>query len=783
MLRSISLLIFVILASHSLLGTTLPESGKLKVIKINETPKIDPDLKLWFETYSSPESTLDLKPKQFLDKLKLLDSTTANYLSLRSSDLSTAEQAKALKAALTEVKGLKKDNVWQEASSRPLLPYLLEEILESNETPPEESSFIQSAMAQYGEKSCPAKDYLMKKLGEPEKIDKRNWDQILSEISIYRSTSFRKEAMGVYLEQLPKDKRQGLKSKILLQAKEFSSLVEGHEWLKESSDKKKLTSSKKKWEDKIDANLKKRRCSTAEKLITSAFKKKPIKNQMDTVYRLLEDTGRCFRRRGASARIGFWKRTIKPMAKISFEHEAYAKRRVGLLHWYRDDFKQAKAIFSQLLSVSRKKKDKSVEARAIYTMARIYENEGGMPNAIKYYQDFVVDFPENELIPDARKALVLLYAQEGRTDQALKSANEIIDSQMKLGIDDRTTSTISFAIFWAGRFYQVSGKTDLAYEMWRRLASEYYSTFYGAVAHYVLERSENKFLSLAPNKTSKFDEEKIFTSYSKNDLQTVERIKALLRLGLKEEAACELSELAADEGNYEQIYGATLLKHADGEWLSAIKNFGSLPRSFRNSLAVGSERILFPRAYVESVNDYSKRLSLDPNLIFAIIRQESVFNPKARSPVGARGLMQLMPGTARVEARHLISRYLPKKRRRSLAKSARTRNNLFEAETNLAIGVHHVYRLLGRYKNPIFVLTSYNANPSATKRWMRTIPTDDFLTFIEKIPYGETRSYVKLVLRNYFYYQRWYDGPSLIMQHMEPLAKNIQLKSKKARKK
>jgi len=145
--------------------------------------------------------------------------------------------------------------------------------------------------------------------------------------------------------------------------------------------------------------------------------------------------------------------------------------------------------------------------------------------------------------------------------------------------------------------------------------------------------------------------------------------------------------------------------------------------------------------------------------------------------------MQLMPGTARVEARHLISRYLPKKRRRSLAKSARTRNNLFEAETNLAIGVHHVYRLLGRYKNPIFVLTSYNANPSATKRWMRTIPTDDFLTFIEKIPYGETRSYVKLVLRNYFYYQRWYDGPSLIMQHMEPLAKNIQLKSKKARKK
>ncbi len=54
------------------------------------------------------------------------------------------------------------------------------------------------------------------------------------------------------------------------------------------------------------------------------------------------------------------------------------------------------------------------------------------------------------------------------------------------------------------------------------------------------------------------------------------------------------------------------------------------------------------------------------------------------------------------------------------------------------------------------VLTSYNANPRATAKWMRTLATEDDLIFIERIPYKETKQYVKLVLRNFFYYKYWY---------------------------
>lgn len=93
---------------------------------------------------------------------------------------------------------------------------------------------------------------------------------------------------------------------------------------------------------------------------------------------------------------------------------------------------------------------------------------------------------------------------------------------------------------------------------------------------------------------------------------------------------------------------------------------------------------------------------------------------------------------------------------------------------NITLGVHHLARLLQIYKSPVFALTSYNASPAATLRWKKTIASDDLLTFIERIPYKETRAYVKLILRNYFYYKRWY-GPSQVIEdkHLESIAQDL----------
>ena len=84
-----------------------------------------------------------------------------------------------------------------------------------------------------------------------------------------------------------------------------------------------------------------------------------------------------------------------------------------------------------------------------------------------------------------------------------------------------------------------------------------------------------------------------------------------------------------------------------------------------------------------------------------------------------------------------------------------------------------MYRLYNRYRNPVFVLTSYNANPRATEKWLENLDTSNMLAFIERIPYRETRAYVKLVMRNYFYYKRWYSGSDKPTPFMESLAPTV----------
>jgi soluble lytic murein transglycosylase len=189
---------------------------------------------------------------------------------------------------------------------------------------------------------------------------------------------------------------------------------------------------------------------------------------------------------------------------------------------------------------------------------------------------------------------------------------------------------------------------------------------------------------------------------------------------------------------------------------------------------VGFERILFPIKYVDLVKKNASKLEMDPDFVFALMRQESVFAPDAASPVGALGLMQLMPTTAKLEATKLSPDYIDREAKALIARSLEDQSSLRNPEINVTLGVHHLWRLMQIYKSPVFALTAYNASPAATLRWQKTIATDDWLTFIERIPYKETRAYVKLILRNYFYYKRWYniaDGKEQV--HIETVIEDL----------
>lgn len=148
--------------------------------------------------------------------------------------------------------------------------------------------------------------------------------------------------------------------------------------------------------------------------------------------------------------------------------------------------------------------------------------------------------------------------------------------------------------------------------------------------------------------------------------------------------------------------------------------------------------ILYPKPYLEDLTRELKSANLDPIIVLALIRQESVFNPLARSPVGARGLMQIMPTTARRIRR------------------ATRDHHLVNPATNIEIGTTYFKGLVKRYDgNLVFVLSAYNAGESRVERWKGLYfdQEDTILKNIEAIPFLETRNYVKLIFRNIFFYK------------------------------
>ena len=170
----------------------------------------------------------------------------------------------------------------------------------------------------------------------------------------------------------------------------------------------------------------------------------------------------------------------------------------------------------------------------------------------------------------------------------------------------------------------------------------------------------------------------------------------------------------------------------------------------------------FPLSYADQIRQNAMQQDLDPAILFGLIRRESAFNKDARSPVGARGLMQIMPQTGRQIAKDLNERWQGK-------------NSLFNPVKNLKYGAYYYQKLLNQFNGHYaLALAAYNAGPHRVKKWLpdETIPAD---IWIETIPFRETREYVTTVLVYAMIYQQRMQTDALTMydltREVPPLTK------------
>lgn len=154
--------------------------------------------------------------------------------------------------------------------------------------------------------------------------------------------------------------------------------------------------------------------------------------------------------------------------------------------------------------------------------------------------------------------------------------------------------------------------------------------------------------------------------------------------------------------------------------------------------------LAWPRAFHESVSGATQEFTFEPALVYAVMREESAYRPGVSSPAGAMGLMQMIPPTAERVAGELgVPGFDP--------------SRLYDPATNIRFGTYYLRSLVVRFSGSRpRAIASYNAGPEAVNRWLDRdgeLPAD---MFVDSVPYGETRRYLRRVLRSYHIYRLLY---------------------------
>jgi soluble lytic murein transglycosylase len=229
-----------------------------------------------------------------------------------------------------------------------------------------------------------------------------------------------------------------------------------------------------------------------------------------------------------------------------------------------------------------------------------------------------------------------------------------------------------------------------------------------------------------------------------------ERALELFGVGDLENGTRELDALGlADSSRPEILWGLSKLYAEAGSvklsHAAARRALSAAPSSWPADAWIDAWKLAYPAPFAAIVEREAKRTSQSPALIYAIMREESAFDPDAESAADAYGLMQLIVPTAKTVARPLGLPF--------------DRASLKRPSVNIALGTSELAKLAAAFpENALLAIPGYNAGPGNPKRWLRDRPNADFDLWVELIPFVETRRYMKRVLASRaayaFLYQR-----------------------------
>jgi soluble lytic murein transglycosylase-like protein len=328
--------------------------------------------------------------------------------------------------------------------------------------------------------------------------------------------------------------------------------------------------------------------------------------------------------------------------------------------------------------------------------------------------------------PEIHWTTGLAYWRQGKLEQAAFHFEQVAKS------DYASRWLQSAGAFWAGRAH-VRMRHHRDFTRLMELAGQSPRTFYGLLARRLLNQDPDFDWSPPPLDKAALAE--------LAEAPGGKRAVLLLQIGFEERAERELRILVPKASH--GLTEAMLALAERSRMPSLAMRLGNM--LVRNGAPIG-DTIAYP---APQLTPSSGELA-DRELVLALVRQESGFNPQARSPAGARGLMQIMPDTAAFIAR-------------DGKLSADTRNRLYDPEVNLMLGQRYIDILMkdNSVGGDLFrMVVAWNAGPGNLGKWMKSVKhQDDPLLFIESVPAPETRNFVERVLTNYWVYRQRFNQP------------------------
>ncbi|HET7263352.1 MAG TPA: transglycosylase SLT domain-containing protein [bacterium] len=371
----------------------------------------------------------------------------------------------------------------------------------------------------------------------------------------------------------------------------------------------------------------------------------------------------------------------------------------------------------------------SLAPRGLYLIAETRAERGAAGPAIALYQEAGDRFPLTWYGSRALWQVGWLLSRGGRWTPA--RAAWLHAAEAAAGTDAAGASW-----YWAGRAAALAGHADWAADNYRRAATLYGDTYYGQAAAARLNEAARAAIDAnAPE-------------VPPGTIPSLDRFRELDALAQTDDATRDLEAAAAAAPAASRAAVLTLLSVRYTQFDAPRRGIG-VAEDARDALGTPAPHrlprvlweALYPRALWPAIAQAASRDGVDPNLIAGVIREESRFDASAVSSAGAYGLMQLMPGTAASTAR-------------SLGMTTPDQRGLVDPATNIALGAAVLKAELMRFGRVDLALAAYNAGPNAVRQWQAARPGADPDTFVEEIPYGETRGYVKTVEQSAAMY-RW----------------------------